>query len=120
MPEWILKLHKHSFPGDHDSCPTYAQVAQAVNRCKTRASACPLDQLSIIILKRCPILRPVLHRIIHACWTQGVIPECWKRGCTILIYKKGSNTDPENFRPITNQCGTKFSRPFIVKKYLTL
>jgi len=27
----------------------------------------------------------------------------WKRGATILIYKKGDTSNPENFRPITLQ-----------------
>ena len=29
------------------------------------------------------------------------IPTEWKRACTILIHKKGSNNLPSNFRPIT-------------------
>jgi hypothetical protein len=31
------------------------------------------------------------------------IPDCWKGGATILIYKKGDTSDPANFRPITLQ-----------------
>ena len=53
--------------------------------------------------KRCPILRTVLHRIIVECWSRKQIPECWKRGATVLIYKKNDTGDPANFRPITLQ-----------------
>ena len=31
------------------------------------------------------------------------IPNCWKKGITILIHKKGDQSDPSNFRPITLQ-----------------
>jgi Reverse transcriptase (RNA-dependent DNA polymerase)/zinc-binding in reverse transcriptase len=103
MPTWIPKLPCPSPSIDWDSCPTYEQVATAVNRCKPNASACPFDQLSIITLKRCPILRTMLHHIISSCWAQRTIPNCWKIGGTILIYKKGNTDDPENYRPITLQ-----------------
>ena len=62
-----------------------------------------MDQLSVIILKKCPIVRTLLHRIISQCWSEQEIPEIWKRGVSILIYKKGDTADPANFRPITLQ-----------------
>jgi hypothetical protein len=62
-----------------------------------------MDQLSIIILQRCPTLHTVLHHIRKACWTRSTSPSCWKIGGTILIYKKGETSDPENYRPITLQ-----------------
>ena len=103
MPTWIPPLPSAASTDHCDACPSYCQVASAINRCRPNASACPLDQLSIIILKRCPILRTFLHHIIAACWSQGCIPSCWKVSGTILIYKKGNTNDPENFRPITLQ-----------------
>ena len=78
-------------------------MATACCRAKTSGSSCPFDQLSPIILKRCPILRTVLHRIITQCWIQKKIPQCWKKAATILIFKKGDTSDPSNFRPITLQ-----------------
>src|SRR6218665_248944 len=100
IPSWIPKLQLPTMPCQ-DNPPLYREVANAVNKCKSKASACPLDQLSIIILKRCPILRSLLHIIIAECWRQRYIPMCWKRAATILIYKKGETSDPANFRPIT-------------------
>ena len=102
IPDWIPKLPtpNHTY---NDSEPTYEEVATAIGKCKNGASACPFDQLSILILKRCPILRTALHRIIVECWKQRRVPECWKIGATILIYKKGDTEDPANFRPITLQ-----------------
>ena len=60
-----------------------------------------MDQLSILILQKCPMARTILHLIICECWRSRRIPECWKRSATILIYKKGDTSDPGNFRPIT-------------------
>ena len=102
IPGWIPKLPQPEHPYN-DTPPTYQEVARAVRRAKTSASGSVFDQLSIIILKRCPILRTVLHRIILECWRRRQIPACWKQGATVLIYKKGDPGDPANFRPITLQ-----------------
>jgi hypothetical protein len=102
IPRWIPKLDPPRIEYD-DVPPTYKEIATAVNRCRASASPCPIDNLSVIILKRCPILRTLLHLIIMECWKQRRIPRCWKRSATILIYKKGDTSDPANFRPITLQ-----------------
>ena len=102
IPSWIPKLPNPEKPYN-DNLPTYKEVAQPVRRARASASGSVFDQLSIIILKRCPILRTVLHIIIRECWSRKQIPECWKRGATVLIYKKNDPSDPSNFRPITLQ-----------------
>ena len=38
------------------------KFARAVNKSKDRASACSFDQLSILMLKRCPIVRSLIHQ----------------------------------------------------------
>ena len=65
------------------------------------------------MLKRCPFLRTVLHRIISTCWATQNVPKSWKKGFTILIHKKGECSDPSNFRPKTLQ-------PVCAKVYSTL
>ena len=72
-------------------------------RMKSGASPCPLDQISVIPLKKCPYLRTFLWRIISSAWTRAEFPKAWKQGITILAYKKGFGTDPVNFHPITLQ-----------------
>ena len=66
---------------------------------KSSGSPCPIDQISIIPFKRCPILRTQLWRIISKCWTEKYIPTVWKRAVAVLIYKKDSPDNPANFRP---------------------
>ena len=102
FPEWIPQLNPPSFPCSTEE-PTYKEITRAINKCKSKACPCPLDQLSIIILKRCPIMRTILHKLIQACWQSSSIPSSWKRSLTVLIYKKGDKNDPANFRPITLQ-----------------
>ena len=55
IPQWIPELNKPT-----SVMSTYKEITQAVNKMKASSSACPLDQLSCIILKRCPILRTFL------------------------------------------------------------
>jgi len=101
-PSWFIKIDPPTTAAN-TTPPTYNEVARAIKKARGSASPCPLDQISIIVLKRCPILRTVLHRLIVQCWRARVIPSVWRRGVTVLVYKKGDNTDPSNFRPITLQ-----------------
>ena len=68
---------------------------------KSSGSPCPFDQISVIVLKRCPIVRTMIWKIIEKSWKIGKVPTVWKNGLTVLIHKKGVNTDPGNFRPIS-------------------
>ena len=82
-------------------CPSYSEVTKVIRKMKSRGSPCPLDQISIIPFKRCPILRTQLWRLVCKCWQETQIPSIWKRAVTILIRKKGPLDNPANFRPIT-------------------
>ena len=68
---------------------------------KASGSPCPLDQVSVICLKRCPYLRTYLTAIVVEIWKSGHIPVTWKKAFSILIHKKGESDKPKNFRPIT-------------------
>ena len=83
--------------------PLYKEIMKLIRKTKASGSPCLHDQISIIILKRCPILQTYIHKIITHCWTHRMFPRCWKYAFTILKYKKKSNTEPSNFRPITLQ-----------------
>ena len=102
FPDWIPTLNPPLHPC-LTTPPSYQEVTKAIRKSKSKSSPCPLDHISVICFKKCPILRTILHKIISECWTRGEIPSCWKKGLTILIYKKGDASDPSNFRPITLQ-----------------
>ena len=102
LPHWIPTLSPPTVSFD-DSPPSYREITRIINKCKSSASPCPFDQISAIMLKNCPILRTLLHSLMVQCWLQKDVPSCWKTSMTILIYKKGDEADPANFRPITLQ-----------------
>ena len=83
--------------------PSYIELTKVIMRMMPRASLCPLDQISVIQLKKCPNLRTYLWRIISSVWTRAEFPKPWKQGIIILAYKKGFDTDLINFQPITLQ-----------------
>ena len=102
MPDWIppLSTPTHQFNSDP---PTYARLTLIIRKMKSSGSACPLDQFSIFSLKHSAYLRTYLTAIIQYVWKSGQIPDVWKKAVTILIHKKDSPDNPQNFRPITLQ-----------------
>src|SRR6267154_1357394 len=42
------------------STTSYAEIASIIKKARAGSSACPLDQISVITLKKCPILRTIL------------------------------------------------------------
>ena len=78
IPDWIPNLlaPKYEF---QTTPPTYAEITSIVRKMKSKGSACPLDQLSIIPFKKSAYLRSYLTEIIN---------EVWK--ITILIHQKDS------------------------------
>ena len=54
--------------------PNYREISKVIHKMKSSGSACPFDHVSVIALKRCPILRSALHRIMVYCWTKKIIP----------------------------------------------
>jgi len=53
------------------------------------------------MLKKCPILSSAVYKLISACWNTFSVPTCWKRGFTVLLYKKNDAEDSSNFRLIS-------------------
>ena len=98
-PSWLSSFPSASKDFDLE-CPTYREISKIIRKMKSRGSACPFDQISIISFQRCPILRMHLWRIICKCWNEKNIPSVWKHAAAILILKKDSTEDPANFRPI--------------------
>ena len=102
FPTWMRMLNEPTELFNNEP-PSYMEITKIINKMKSSGSPCPHDQMSIIILKRCPYVRTVLHRIIKYCWSHQKFPEEWRYAFTILLYKRESNKDPANFRPITLQ-----------------
>jgi len=49
-------------------------------------------------------IAPALSIIFQASLDQGYLPDIWKTAAVVPIYKKGSRTNPSNYRPISLTC----------------
>ena len=96
IPTWMKTLNEpsHSFNLDP---PSYRELTKVIMKMKSGASPRPLDQISVIPLKKCPHLRIFLWRIISSAWTRAEFPEAWKQEMPILASKKDSILIPPIF-----------------------
>ncbi|ESN90192.1 hypothetical protein HELRODRAFT_182683 [Helobdella robusta] len=73
LPNWVPTLQRPTIPCNIDP-PTYHKIATVIRKCKLRPSPCPFHHISIIVFKKCPMLRTILHQLIVECWRSATIP----------------------------------------------
>ena len=78
--------------------PKYQEIVNIIEKMKAISSPCPFDQISVLVLKKCPIVRTYVWKLLEHCWEKSLIQEFWKKGLTVLAYKKGLAEDPANFQ----------------------
>ena len=62
------------------------------------------DGIASIVLKRCRVeIAKALEIIFNKSLEKSVVPEVWREGLVVLIFKKGSKTGP-NYRPVSLTC----------------
>jgi len=49
-------------------------------------------------------IAPVLSVVFQASLDQGCLPDIWKTAAVVPIYKKGSRTNPSNYRLVSLTC----------------
>ena len=66
-------------------------------------------------------IAPVLTIIFQASLDQGCLPAIWKTAAIVPIFKKGKETDPCNYRPIslTCICSKILYRTYSLFQYIT-
>ena len=42
-----------------------------------------------------------LLKLCQACWSEKELPETWRTAKVVMLYKKGDNSLPQNYRPIS-------------------
>ena len=77
---------------------TYKEVPSRLNK-MSNTSPGP-DELEYKYMKTIDNTGQILTFIFNKCKEEQRIPKLWKTAHIVLIYKKGDNTDPSNFRPI--------------------
>ena len=91
-PNWLPRLSAPTHEFDFTP-PSYAKIRAIIKRMKSKGSARPLDQLSIIPFKKSAYLRSYITEIIQAAWKWGQIPDTWPsqsrlKAVSNLIHKK--------------------------------
>src|SRR5678816_1543344 len=57
------------------------------------------------VLRECAyVLTPPLVQLYSLCLNTNIFPQCWKHAHVQPIPKKGSSSDPSNYRPIALTC----------------
>ena len=63
------------------------------------------DNLQARLLQEVALeISPALTVIFQASLEQGALPNIWKSAAVVPIYKKGSRSDPGNYRPVSLTC----------------
>ena len=54
-----------------------------------------------ILAADCPKFMELFHLMVKQLWSQEDIPEAWRESIITLLFKKGEDDDPKNFRPLS-------------------
>jgi hypothetical protein len=67
----------------------------AIRKSRASSAPSPLDQISYLILKRCPALHAAFS-MFQECHRKCCVSELWKQCMVSLIPKSNTNEDPSN------------------------
>ena len=80
---------------------THTEVLGCLNELKNSGSIDTFGISSKILKKVGHIICEVLTHLINASIEQGIFPQNFKTAIVTPVHKKGSKTDPNNYRPIS-------------------
>ena len=99
------------------------ELLRVVKRSKLKSSPSPLDQITYLVLRRCPALHHALLDLFNLCWVQHCVPRSWKEGVVCLIAKPAAVQNPHaraNFRPIAlTSCVGKVYTSILKNRWLS-
>ena len=78
------------------------------------------DQIKPIILKNtCKEIAPIIAELFKKSLLTGILPNIWNTANVAPIYKKGTRSDPANYRPISLTCILCKTLEHIVASHIT-
>ena len=97
---------KSRFTTDPDNCPTNFlctdhMVHELIVNLDIRKSSGTDDVSARMLKATADITTPTLTRLFNMSIQTGLFPDCWKTAQIVPIPKKGSNTNPGNYRPVS-------------------
>ncbi len=100
-PSWLPPEHAPSSTNlTHQFHP--AEIEAQLKRLPWQSSPGP-DKVPYRLWKSIPASADLLSKLYNTCLLSNRLPPSWKRSTTILIYKKGDESLPGNWRPISLQ-----------------
>ena len=87
--------------------------------CNLKAKRCQgYDRIPLIFYNDgAEVLTPVVTSLMRKIINECTVPEQWKLAKVIPVFKKGSKTSPNNYRPISNLCSiTKIFERLILER----
>ena len=102
IPSSSSSSRDNQLPFSLDLCPF--SVDQITDNLKQlpRKKAPGVDHVQMeMLLPLAPVLAPQLLYLFRLCWQWAYTPLTWRVAQVVPIHKKGSKTDPGNFRPIS-------------------
>ena len=92
------------FPSIDNVTVTTPGIVKLINNLKPNKASGP-DQVSVRLLKLVPDeSAKILQVIFQQSLSTGTIPSDWKHAFVTPIHKKGTRSDPTNYRPISLTC----------------
>ena len=100
----IPPLDGHSFPDISSIDVTIAGVTALLSNLKIHKASGP-DKISASLLKNlATTLAPALTLIFKASLSQSSLPSQWKIANIVPLFKKGNQSKPGNYRPVSLTC----------------
>ncbi len=95
-----VRNHDHPF----DLSPIKPGDIKSILQSKSNSSAPGPDGISYGLIKKLPCLHHILATLYNKILITSVPPTLWTSSKITLIYKKGNDSDPSNFRMIALSC----------------
>ena len=86
-----------------DSVPSVVEITDTMNKKFKLGKAPGSDQVFNELLRyatSCEFFMTQVIELVQQVWREDKIPDSWRKSIITLIYKKGKNNEPKNFRPV--------------------
>ena len=80
---------------------TETALKEALSKLNSNKSAGPDNIHARVLKEMAPVIARPLTILFNKCYEEGKIPDDWKRANVTCIFKKGSKSDPGNYRPVS-------------------
>ncbi|EFP02368.1 hypothetical protein CRE_01042 [Caenorhabditis remanei] len=100
-----------------------AQIELLLSKLKSRNNTSPDNIPAIFLKKACTSLAFPLSIIFRESYRVGRLPSLWKTAIVLPLHKKGSCSDPSNYRPISltsNICKVSFFCKFKITHFIQI